>query len=806
MYRVLFCLTGAHDYALVALAALLAALTGFSVFATLRRARNASEIRGVVWTLVAAFITGAGVFSTHFVAMLAYDPGQPVSYAVTPSVLSFLLGAAVGGVGYGVWIFAPRNWISLTAGAAFLGGGLSLLHYVGMSAIEISARLSWDWDLVTASVLFCVLISLVVGHFSVHVRARDRLAQYSFAIGPGALILSVVTLHFTGMGAVNYMPDITVAGPEADAPTTWLIVVVSVAAITVALIGAVAAFADRLFHRYSERMRARHVAFADASFEALILHDGDTVHEVNGKAREMFGEEGRGPVGLPLSECFRCEDGAGAIGDTAFSRTRLSDRFGAAPVEIKTRSLGSDENLFVTAIRDLREREADRARIEALATRDPVTGLARRSTFVERVEDVLPGAIEREEMCAIVRIRIRRFSQVSEWAGFEAADHLLAKISERIQAAFPHDALGARLSDEDIAFLLLEFDGDVDIETRLRAVQRRLATPIHLNDRSYTPELAFGVALSPEDGTSAETLLANATSALEAGGKDRIRFHHSGLSERRRARFEIEARLAEGLTRDEFRLVYQPQACLRTGRVTGVEALVRWRTADGDISPADFIPVAEESGLINPLGRRILQLARRDTSHWPEEISVAVNLSPVQFSDPHLLETLRSEIEVGHLDPKRFKLEITEGAVIEDTRRSQALLNELSDLGFRLALDDFGTGYSSLAYLREFPFDQIKIDRAFVTGIDSDPDKARLLNAIIQLGAALDLETLAEGAETESEIETLRALDCHEVQGYGLARPMPATSIPDFLAEHLKSFAGRRPVVSSNRRRRSAAG
>lgn len=790
MYRVLGCLTEAHDWLLVAVAACLAVLTGFSVFMALRRARDSQGSRAIAWTIAASFIAGFGVFATHFVAMLAYRPGYPVGYDAGLTLLSLAIGVVVPGLGFSVWIFSKRAIAPWIIGSILIGGGIAALHYTGMRGLEIAAQPQWDTDLVIASIVMAIGFNLLAGFCSRRRSGRQQDSGIGLVVGPLAFVLSVVSLHFTGMGAVTFVPDPRLMGPLEHTQTAWLVVLTVLAGGTAIALGFAAAFADRLFHEYDGRMRQRQSALADAAFEALVIHRQGVIMDVNAKMGELTGLAVEELSGRDLRSFLETQDGPLPLDDGSFDQVQFLAHDIAFPVELCTRRMsGHRQDMFVTAIRDLREREAHRLKIEELSTKDPVTGFKRRELFIERVNAYLEEAKTRDEQCAVVRISIQRIREMYEWAGFEAGDRMLAQIAERIRTILPEEAMAARLSGEDLA-VMLPGQGEDDVITRtLMDMFERVNRPLSQGKRVVEPELLYGVSVYPSDGGDAETLLSNAAAALEIGGEDRIRFHHPALNEKRRARLETELGLAQAIREGQLSLVYQPQSCLKTGRILGVETLVRWSRDGAAISPSEFIPVAEETGLIRPLGRFVLKQAARETAHWPDNLVISVNLSPAQFTDPELVAMLEGMIESGEIKPSRFKLEITEGAVIDDAERSTALMNTLKQMGFQLSLDDFGTGYSSLSYLRNYPFDQVKIDRAFVHDVDRDASKARLLKAIVELGQALELDTLAEGAETLSELDHLRQAGCGSIQGYILSKPFPVEEMEGFMSRYLAMLA-----------------
>jgi predicted signal transduction protein with EAL and GGDEF domain len=297
---------------------------------------------------------------------------------------------------------------------------------------------------------------------------------------------------------------------------------------------------------------------------------------------------------------------------------------------------------------------------------------------------------------------------------------------------------------------------------------------------------SVGVALAPEDGTDADRLLKNADLALyraKLDGRGTYRFFEPEMDARMQARRKLELDLRQALARREFQLHFQPQLQLASGTLIGCEALIRWRHPErGLVSPLDFIPLAEEIGLIVPIGEWVVRQACRDAMTWPEHMSVAVNVSPAQFKSDRLVETIISALAGSGLPARRLEVEITEGVLLQENDRTLQTLHRLRELGVRVSMDDFGTGYSSLSYLRSFPFDKIKIDRSFVKDLTSKPDGEAIIRAIAGLGKSLGMTTVAEGVETAEQMQRIRLEGCTDVQGYLISKPVPAEDLRQVFA------------------------
>jgi diguanylate cyclase (GGDEF)-like protein/PAS domain S-box-containing protein len=430
---------------------------------------------------------------------------------------------------------------------------------------------------------------------------------------------------------------------------------------------------------------------------------------------------------------------------------------------------------------DISERKRAEAQIARLAHYDPLTELPNRVLFQQSLREALSRSARQGEPVAVHCIDLDRFKVVNDTLGHPAGDALLKAAAERLRGCAREGDTVARLGGDEFAVVQCGVVHGADASRLATRIVEAMAQPFDIHGQQVVAGASVGVAMSPQDGLEPDELLQKADMALYRAkneGRGAFHFFERAMDETLQARRLLELDLRRALGAGEFTLHYQPLYSLTEDRITGCEALVRWRHPErGMISPAEFVPLAEEIGLIGAIGDWVLRDACREAGSWPAGIRLAVNLSPMQFRGRHLVESVISSLAASGLDPRRLELEITESVLLQDSAANLAVLHDLKSLGVRISMDDFGTGYSSLSYLRSFPFDKIKIDQTFVRDIIDDPNALAIIKAVTDLGASLGIVTTAEGVETVEQLEQLRRQGCQEIQGYLISRPVPPAEL-----------------------------
>ena len=439
---------------------------------------------------------------------------------------------------------------------------------------------------------------------------------------------------------------------------------------------------------------------------------------------------------------------------------------------------------WVSTHEDVTAQRRIEARVRHLARHDALTDLPNRALLGEQSGRVA-ARIRRGEAVAALCLDLDHFKAVNDTLGHAVGDQVLVEVATRLKASARETDIIVRLGGDEFAIIALALDDPQDAAEIAARIVRAMAQPMEIGGHQINIGTSVGIALAPSDGQDAETLLRNADTALyraKSEGRGNYHFFERGMDDALQYRRMLEQGLKVALARNEFRLMYQPLLDLSSNRICCFEALLRWDHPEwGTISPVEFIPVAEETGLISSVGEWVLREASAAAASWPGDIRVAVNLSPAQFKGRGLVEHVTRALADAGLDPQRLELEVTESLLLADTEATLQTLHRLRALGARISMDDFGTGYSSLSYLRSFPFDKIKIDRTFVAGLTPDDESTAIIKAVVGLGHSLGMSTTAEGIETEAQLAAVRAQGCNEVQGFLFSPPLPASGIAALL-------------------------
>ena len=782
MQTVLSTLFYDHDLRLVALAAVVCALSAFAGMTLLAHARRSEGGVQLAWIGVAAVSVGFGIWATHFVAELAFHAGVPVGYDLPLTLVSLL--SAISIVGGGLWFatIGRRRSDSLLAGA-IVGIGIAAMHYVGMASLRIGGQIVWDPLLVSTSLLF----GMSFGAAALYVGTYRNTNRWRIA-GAGVLTLAIVSMHFTAMGAADLRNCYAIVS-AADQTPVWLSIVVALVSILILMFALGGLYLDLRDRRRTAAETDRMRSLADAAVEGLLVCKDGNIVTANLSFARLVGLPETVVAGRHLAD-FLSPAVVTALLDhpnTSVDAELTTGAGATLPVEIILREVdfGGVPHQAV-AIRDLSARKQAEQDIRFLAHHDAMTGLPNRASFGRTLEAEIAHASRHAQKLAVLGLDLDRFKEVNDLFGHPAGDALLQRVGKALLAAVEGYGSAARLGGDEFAVLL------TDIGTPERA--GRLAEAIfeafrQANDHNTTGPMistSAGIALYPDNGSTAEQLISHADTALyraKQDGRGIYRFYENAMGMQVRDRRLLEHDLRNAIARNQLRLVYQPQVDIQSGAVTGFEALVRWSHPErGEVSPGEFVPIAEESGLILSIGEWVMRTACAEAASWADNLTVAVNVSAVQIHSPSFAHALHGILVETGLKPSRLEVEVTETALIRDMNRAVATLRQIKALGVEIAMDDFGTGYSSLANLRAFPFSKIKVDQSFIRGVDTNTQSAIIVRAVLGLGSGLNVPVVAEGVEREEEFEFLRGEICQSAQGYLLSRPYDISAFADIVS------------------------
>ncbi|MAD47580.1 MAG: hypothetical protein CMI02_16545 [Oceanospirillaceae bacterium] len=453
---------------------------------------------------------------------------------------------------------------------------------------------------------------------------------------------------------------------------------------------------------------------------------------------------------------------------------------------------------YLGVISDISELKAAQLQMETLAFYDPLTGLANRRLFRNRLEKAVKTVMRSGSSMALMFLDMDQFKRVNDTLGHDAGDILLKEVASRLSSTVRENDTVSRIGGDEFTILLTDVHHTQDVLVVAEKLLLAMAKPIRIKGQDMVTTVSIGITMTPEDSTDANTLMKNADLAMYRAkelGRNNFQFFSEDMNHSILEHLSLEKEIGEAISRNQFSLVFQPKISLCDYSVTGVETLIRWQHPEkGMITPDRFIPVAEETGQILEIGSWVLEQSCRQISSLirskvlPQDAKVAVNLSARQFTDPYLLQRIRSVLEITKIRPQCLELEITESTLMEDVESAIQIMQEIKRTGVAIAIDDFGTGYSSLSYIKRFPIDVLKVDRSFVTDIPDDENDMAITAAVIAMAHKLSLTVVAEGVETQEQLQFLRQNACNEGQGYLFSRPLSLGQLHQFLSETERSF------------------
>jgi diguanylate cyclase (GGDEF)-like protein len=783
MFRVWNCLEAQHDWRLVVTAALVCFLTSLAAINLYQRARDTDGRSAIVWLLTAGAVTGIGIWSTHFIAMLAYTPGFAFDYNLKLTVLSLVVAIAATTLGLTLALLQRARWH--VAAGVVIGLGIAGMHYMGMASLNFV--IVWNRDIVVASIVVGVVLAVAA-----MTAARRGKSAAGVTAAAALLALAITSHHFIAMGAIGLIPPVMSADDTNRITPIALCLAIAVATLAMVVAGLFIAVTDRKTQLRSLERGIQLDAALNNMGQGLCMFDADNRLQLwNTQYLQMYD---LGPDQLAGGDDYqrlltlRAAAGTSSIELEAY-RTRLvaaiHDRVPAnwmatlrdgRKVRVTYQPMANGG--WVLTHEDHTERMRNQERVEFLAHHDALTQLPNRIALAQYVAAAIVRADDAGTGFAVVCLDLDRFKEINDLYGHAAGDNFLREVARRLTAA-SKGAFVARIGGDEFVIVVTEGEQPDSAEALCTRLIRAFEPDIAVSGVAVRGGCTMGIGIYPDNGRAADDLIANADAALyraKADQRGTFRFFDLTLDNSLREKRILHRELIAAIEHKQFEAYFQPQATA-AGDVVGFEVLARWNhPTRGLVAPDVFIPLAEETGLIRDIDEMIMREACSEAATWQRPLSIAVNLSPVDFRRGDVAGMILAILVATGLNPDRLHVEITEGVLLEDNVRASNELRRIKALGVHLAMDDFGKGYSSLSYLLMFPFDKIKIDRTFVAQLDSCPQSRAIVRAIIGLGHSLGLTVIAEGVEDVGQREILINKGCDQFQGFLLGRPQKASA------------------------------
>lgn len=788
-----------YHFPLVLLSIIVAIIDSFAALNLGIRIKKARGFVQYIWLLSGTFAMGMGIWSMHFIAMLAFHLSIPVTYNLTVVIISIIPAIISSGLALYIVSRPSMGTTKVIFGGFFIAIGIASMHYIGMEAMEMGASIEYNPFLWILSIVIAFIASVVALYLLFFVSQDSHKTQIGWRKAGSAIIMGIAIagMHYAGMSAAKFKPhhhQLNSSGSTFD--STLLAYSIGIGILILLGVVFISTFVDKRFESRSIESERKFRSVIEAANDAIIISDSkDTIISWNKGAESIFKYSSQEIIGEKLQiiipvrfreahqkgiEHYLSTSNPRIIGKTVELQGLRKDGT-EFPIELSFATWKEEGNIYFSSIiRDITERKQAEEKINQMVYRDHLTGLPNRYLLHDHLTQALDQANKNNQTIGVMFIDLDRFKFINDTLGHDVGDHLLIEVAKRLQSCVSKTDTVCRQGGDEFIILLPNTTSD-DMTKSAQKIVNVFNHSIILDGQEMFVTPSVGIALYPSDGKDIETLIKNADTAMyrvKEQGKNSFQFYTPDMNEMILKKMQLEIGLRKALERNEFKIYYQPQIDINSGNVIGAEALIRWQHPElGNISPVDFIPLAEETGLIIPIGEWVLYEACLQNKHWQDEgfppLRIAVNISSRQFQQNNLLEMINKTLNKTGLDPKYLELELTE-SIIQDAKHAISTMHKLKEMGIHLSIDDFGTGYSSLNYLKLFPIDTLKIDQTFTRNIFTDSKDASLVSTIINMAHNLNLKVIAEGVETIEQLHFLQKKQCNEAQGYFFSRPIPA--------------------------------
>jgi diguanylate cyclase (GGDEF)-like protein len=682
-------MVGSYDYRLVLLSLLVAFISSLAAFSLAAKVYRSEPRAAELWLLGGAVAMGSGIWSMHFVGMLAFSLPIPLGYAFDYTALSWLIAVATSWLALKIANQPELPKRLLITGGLFMGAGISGMHYTGMYAMQMSPPITYNPTLLSLSIVIAVAASIAALRILFWLRTQHiEQALMSKILAAAAMSVAITGMHYTGMAAAEFAPN-SICGAAAAAQPGLLAITIALGVTSLMLATFIVSVIDA---RIEGQAKSINLSLKDANYE-----------------------------------------------------------------------------------------------LSRMAMMDTLTQLPNRRLFQQHLEVAMGRTTRMGNSLAVAFIDLDGFKPINDALGHHIGDEVLLAVAKRLNAAVRGCDIVARMGGDEFVALLEDIKSDQDIVPIVERIIHSLRDVFFIDHHEITISASVGIAVYPRDGDM-KRLMVCADAAMyraKSDGKNQFRFFDSDIELASDQLLEMQRDLRHALSRDEFKLHFQPKIDSKTCAVVGVEALLRWEhPVKGTIAPATFIPAAERFGLINQIGDWVIEESCRALHRLRAQgttLNIAINLSPQQLRNNYLVTNILQVLQRFDLPPSSVMFEITESSALHSPDQFNAVLTDFKDAGIEMALDDFGTGHSSLAYLQSIKVNELKLDPSFIAGISKDKQAHAIANAVIQLAHALKLRVVAEGVETEEQRKMLTELGCDQLQGFLFARPVPEEKLASLI-------------------------